>query len=276
MPPEPPKRPRQPSRPDADRISVVDLEPEPDVLAQRRFDRPQRTTLADLPKAAPPERKPTLKGLSPPNPLEKKTWRLPTPPSALANARRTDPPASPAPPATGIRIPDDETPRDGHPGLAAELAELAEFRRRERVQAESRQPGPYQPPLRTQSPVPSSGPAKVDQAIGATMRLLFARYSWPLLAALGVGGAVLKPAADPAKADATLAKLEELTRKVDRVAARQDAALDREPELLDFVECLYEQQREYFEQLLPSQERLITGELRRAWVDRCRSRKPKR
>jgi hypothetical protein len=103
-----------------------------------------------------------------------------------------------------------------------------------------------------------------------------ARYGWPALAALGIGGAVLKPAADPQKADATLVKLEELTRKVDRIAAKQDAALDREPELLDFVDCLYEQQREYFEQLLPSQERLVTGELRRVWVDRCRNRKPKR
>lgn len=209
------------------------------------------------------------------------------PPLPLEHARTVPAVAHTAPtqraptPATGIRIPSDETPASEPPGASAQAerdrAELAEFRRRERVQAESRGPGPYQQPLRSQSPVPSSSPeAKVDRAIGGTVRLLLARYGWPALAALGLGGAALKPTADPVKADAALAKLEELTRKVDRIAARQDAALDREPELLDFVECLYDQQREYFEQLLPSQERLVTGELRRTWVDRCRNRKPKR
>lgn len=246
-----------------------------------------------MPRAEPPKRTATLPGIpslgvpplpgelaptkpAPARPSLKKTWRVPTPPSAVAAARRTPVPPSDDPPAPA----DVAT---GQPGPSAELletrAKLAEYERRERVQLESRGPGPYQPPLRSQSPVPSSAPSKTDAALGMTIRHLLGKAAPFLLAAAGIGGgvtAVAKPSADPAKTDAILVKFDEFGRKLDRIDAKVNGVLDREPQLGEFVDCLYEQQREYFEQLLPSQDRLVTGELRRTWVDRCRNRRPKR
>lgn len=96
-----------------------------------------------------------------------------------------------ATPATGIRIPSDETPSSEPPGASAQAerdrAELAEFRRRERVQVESRQPGPYQPPLRSQSPVPSSDSIRADGTVQnlrkAQTRLYLALAAFVALAA---------------------------------------------------------------------------------------------
>jgi hypothetical protein len=145
---------------------------------QKRYDNPKRTTLTDLPKAQVPERKPTLSGLpappalplehaptkpAPRNPLEKQTWRLPAPPSALARARRTDPPP------TSIRVPADETTLQSPLGSTlppvsesadvasnealrrrAEAAErdLAEARRQVRLRAETASPATYPPPVK--------------------------------------------------------------------------------------------------------------------------------
>lgn len=283
-PPENPKRP--PPLPDGlPRISPGGDQPERGAVRMPRAEPPKRTaTLPGIPSVAVPRQSgefaPTLPA---PNPLEKRTWRLPTPPSALAHARRTDPPAGVEPPPTSIRVPADNEPSSGQPGASAELlaarAKLAEYERRERVQVESRGPGPYQPPLRSQSPVPSSAPSKADAALGMTVRHLLAKAAPFLLAAAGIGGgvtAIAKPSADPAKTDATLANIEELGRKIDRVDTKVNGLLDREPQLTEFVECLYEQQADYFEQLLPSQQRLVTGSLQRTWVDRCRNRRPKR
>lgn len=165
--------------------------------------------------------------------------------------------------------------------LAKERAKVAQLERDARAVAEAKQVAfpPKVEPQRSVSPAPTSASepdAKVDRAIGHTVRLLLARFGWPALAALGIGGVALKPTADPAKADATLAVVQAVDRKVDAINGKVNGILDREITDADFVDCLYDQQREYFEQLLPSQERLVTGELRRTWVDRCRNRKPKR
>jgi hypothetical protein len=167
-PPNPPKRP--PSLSDGDRPSV-ELEAvvgaAKDYAVFQDHIRPElarKSTLTGLPAARQPERKQTFTGLGatkpPPLPWNK-TVRAPSPPPLVAASRRTDPPVSFGPPPMGIRVPPDEKPSVGPPSvapeIAARLAKLAEYERRERVQIESRGPGPYQPPLRSQSPVPSSG-----------------------------------------------------------------------------------------------------------------------
>lgn len=164
----------------------------------------------------------------------------------------------------------------------AEAAEdrAAELERRERVRAETDSPAASFPPpvQRSPSPIPSST-AKADQAIGLTVRVVIGKLAPYLVAAAGVGGgatAVLKPSAEPSKVEAILAKLEDVERNQARLEAKANGLLDREPQLTEFVECLYEQQADYFEQLLPSQQRLVTGSLQRTWVDRCRNRRPKR
>jgi hypothetical protein len=158
---------------------------------QKRYDNPKRTTLTNLPKAQVPERNPTLSGLpappalplehaptkpAPRNPLEKKTWRLPAPPSALAQARRTDPPP-------GILVPADEVRPTIPPGATlppasltpdagsleavrrrAEKAEteLAEMKRQARVRAEAASPATYPPSV---SPPAVQNPVIVQQGV---------------------------------------------------------------------------------------------------------------
>jgi hypothetical protein len=207
---QPPPRQRQPSKPDGDRPSIEIDRTVGGATKQRRFDAPKRTTLTNLPAARLPERSPTLSGLpappplpgelaptmkAPTNPLEKKTWRLPTPPSALANARRTDPPAAPDTPPTSIRVPADETRATGRPGASLpppskspEAATIEALRRRAeeaeaarakaerelRVQLESKGPGPYQPPIVTAEPKPGPvTPGDDEPTPGAWRSALF-------------------------------------------------------------------------------------------------------
>lgn len=187
-PPDPSKRPRQPSH--SELKPILDQTPEDRVVEQRRFDRPKRTTLTDLPKAAPPERKPTLKGLSPAvpppparNPLQHRTVRADSPPPLVAASRRTDPPASPVPPRTSIRVPADEARATGQPGASlppasqhpdrasleavrrrAEAAEteLAELKRQKRVQAEAASPASFPPAV-----TPPAAPVIVHQGVSS-------------------------------------------------------------------------------------------------------------
>lgn len=265
--PEPPKRPRQPSRPDGERISVVDQAPEPEVLAQRRFDRPQ-------------PRKATMPGLAP--------VRLPGAPQLPTELAKTERAPSTtaatvrATPATGIRIPADETPPSVPPGPSAELlearAELAEYKRRERVQVESRGPGPYQPPLRSQSPVPSSAPSKADAALGMTVRHLLAKALPFLLAAAGIGGgvtAIAKPSADPAKTDATLANVEAMRADLAVIREQLTGVIKREAARDQYTQCLESALDEVGEQLLPAQDRLANASPLRAYVkQRCARLRP--
>ena len=282
----PPPLPRQPSSPELVGIVTPDqpergavrhhpgVEDAPQAPPQRRGTLPGG--MAAIPALTSGEFAPTLPA---PNPLQKKTWRVPTPPSAALLARRTPVPPPDDPPAP-------QSAADGQ--LAAVLAErdrlrgeLAQAQRDARAAAEAKlETYPPKVEQRIPTPVPSSAPeAKVDRAVGSLVRVGL-RKLWPLfVAAAGIGGgatAVLKPSADPAKADATLANVEAIHRDLGLVRTQLDGVLDREATRDDFTECLYEQQADYFEQLLPSQQKLVTGQLQRTWVDRCRTRRPKR
>lgn len=290
-PPQEPKPPR-PRQPSAGDLPRADVDKPVGVAAeeQRRFDRP------------PPKRSQTLPGIprlaTPPLlPLEHR----PTAPAAALSASTLRAPT----PATGTRIPVGQTPASGQPAGSlpppsqdpahaqvealrrrAEAAEArtAQLERDARAAADTHLQTypPKVEPQRHPSPVPSSAPTKVDAAIGKAVRTLAerlaARHGWmPLLVALGVGGgatAVLKPSADPAKADATLVKLDELRREVSLLRVQLNSALDREAASSAYTECLAEQQAEYFAQLSPALDRMGAAAPLRPFVDRCKSRKP--
>lgn len=234
-----------------------------------------------------------------------RTMRAPTPPELLAASRREPPPLPHHGPKMtsnerqGVRV---QTPVSGPPvslpppshnpelAMAEALrrrAEAAEARAQEaerqlRVQAEVRSPATFPPSVRHQTPVPSSAPTKTDAAIGKAIRTLAVRLAtklgWsPVLVALGLGSgatAVLKPSADPAKTDATLANTEAIKREQALQRTQLNGVLDREAVRDAFALCLYEQQDEYFSQLMPSQEKLVNPQPLRAWINRCKSRKP--
>lgn len=270
-----------PDQPERGAVRHAGVDGAPQVLPpHRRGTLPGGIAALPVPPPLPGELAPTIK--APARPLLKQTWRVPTPPSTVAMARRSDRPPTPessvSPGPSSGRAGDRETILEAE--LAKSRAEVARLERDARAAAEARQVT-YPPKVeqRSQTPVPSSAPTKSDAALGAGVRHLLGKFAPFLLAAAGIGGgvtAVAKPSADPEKADATLASVEELGRKLDRVDTKVNGLLDREPQLTEFVECLYEQQADYFEQLLPSQQRLVTGSLQRTWVDRCRNRRPKR
>jgi hypothetical protein len=231
---------------------------------------------APPPPALPAEFAPTKR---PPLPWGR-TIRAATPPAAVAMARRT-----PVPPPDDT--PDEPEASQGQPGasardlkeqLAAERAKVTELERRERVRTESQGPGPYQRPIeRRQSPVPSSTPGKVDQAIGLTVRHLLGRAAPFLLAAAGIGGgitAVAKPSADPAKADAMLASQEAMRADVALLREQVAGMLKREAGRDQYTTCLEESLDEIGEQLLPAQDRLGSAAPLRAYTKRCKRLRP--
>ncbi len=157
-------RPRQPSRPGI----VTPDQPEREAVRHSGVD--------GSAQALPPHRKPTLNGLGavrpsgeyaptlpvPRDPPLKKTWRLPTPPSAVAKARRTDPPPSAESTTPG---PASQAPPSAAEGQAAvlleeltkERAKTAELERQARVRDEAELPaGSFPPPKVERSPAPPS------------------------------------------------------------------------------------------------------------------------
>jgi hypothetical protein len=210
----------------------------------------------------------------------KETWRVPTPPSAAAVMRRSEPP-------TARDSSDQLGPSSGRAGdreaiLERELtktrAEVAELERRERVRLESQGPGPYQPPVeRKPSPVPSSAPSKTDAAIGLTVRTLLGKAAPFLLAAAGIGGgvtAVARPSADPAKTDAVLASQEAMRADVSLLREQVAGMLKREAARDQYTRCLEESLDEIGEQLLPAQDRLTNASPLRAYAKRCQRLRP--
>lgn len=274
----------------------------------RTPDQPEREAVhhpgVDGVDQAPPRKSSTLTGLpaapglpvelaptrpAPRNPLRHQTWRIPTPPSAMAQARRSEPP-----PTDGASQAADAA--TGQPDATArELAEarhrIAQYERDERARAEASLQT-YPPAISEKSPDPrgilpdgrhtsaagktdSAAPdSKLDRALGQTIRLLFARYGWPLLAAAGIGGAVLKPAADPAKTEATLAKTEQIMRELTLTRQQLNGLLDREAARDVYLQCLAEQQAEYFAQLSPAPDKMGAAAPLKPFIDRCKSRKP--
>lgn len=177
-PPDKPPRPRAPSQSELQPAKVDQT-----VGAAKDYAASQDHVRPEL------ARKGTLIGMG--------ATRAPGPPPLPPELRPTAPaaaltaPTVRATPAAGIRIPENETPSGGQQGPSAELAkdmaELAEFRRRERIQIESRQPGPYQQPMRSPSPVPSSDSIRADGTVQslrkAQTRLYLALAAFVALAA---------------------------------------------------------------------------------------------
>lgn len=296
-PPEPPRRPRAPS------LGGIVTPDQPTKQAVRNHPGVEGH------EQSAPRKSPTLTGLvappapgsvappAPGVPLEYaatkrpplpwgRTMRAPTPPSTMAAARRSDPPAGAESPAAGIRISSDETPRSEPPGpsvepdlrsaLAAAEKRNQELERRERVRVEAAGPNSWPPKVqRSQSPVPSSSPeAKVDRAIGGTVRLLLARFGWPALAALGIGGAALKPTADPVKTDATLAIVEGMRADVALIREQLSGVIRREAARDAYLRCVDEGMVDLGQQLLPAVDRQGNAQPLRAFVDRCQRLRP--
>jgi hypothetical protein len=284
MPELPPKRP--PPKPD--RPPALDLQPERKVVHHDGVDGvaqpvPRKLTapggFAAVPPPLPSKGTPTVPAE---NPLQRLTVRRPTPPSAVAHARRSDPPPS------KDAAPTDDAAAGQLGALLAENARLrsdkAKLERDARAAAEATVES-YPPKVSACSPSPAPATrtevasAPPDAAIGRTARWVGGKI-WPfLVAAAGLGGGavgIAKPTTDPAKTDAILTRLESIERKQDHQDAKLNGLLDREEPFADFVECVYEQQADYFAQLLPSQEHLTATQPLRVWVDRCRNRRPKR
>lgn len=293
--------PRPGSRPSIELEAVVGVARDQQRADQPKAEQVQRRQTLDgvappspgsvaPPPRLPGELAPTQRA---PNPLQRLTVRRPTPPSSAALARRSDPP-------TGIRVQPDEARSSSRPGgptsvdraqvevLLKERAEqakrIAELERDARAREEVRSPAATFPPPVTPAPdkAPSSAPSKTDAAIGKAVRTLAVklatRLGWtPLLVALGVGGAgayVAKPAAEPARLDAALARIEALERQDKLRGTQLNGALDREAIVNEFVKCLGEQQAEGFSQLLPAADKQGSAALPKPFVDKCRNRKP--
>ncbi len=242
------------------------------------------------PPPLPLEGAPTLK--APPNPLQHKTMRVASPPPLVAASRRTpippsDDPPAPAEAATGLSgaslPPMSQSPEAASNEALRRRAEAAEADRDEllrqgRVQAEARGPGPYQVPVRSQSPGPSSAPSKADAALGASLRHLLGKAAPFLLAAAGIGGgvtAVAKPGADPAKTDATLANVEAMRADMTVMREQLSSVIKWQATQGAYTKCLEEALDEVGEQLLPAQDRLANASPLRAYVkQRCARLRP--
>jgi hypothetical protein len=232
--------------------------------------------------------------------------RAPTPPEVLAAARRAPPPlpTAGAKPAADerqhvqIQTPDSVPPGSlPPPSHSPELARIEALRRRAeaaedraqeaerqlRVQAEVRSPATFPPSVRTQTPVPSSAPTKADAAIGKAIRTLAVRIAtklgWsPVIVALGLGSgatAVLKPSADPAKANATLVIVEGMRGDVATIRDQLSGVIKREAARDAYTTCIEESLDEVGVQLLPAQDRLANASPLRAYVkQRCARLRP--
>jgi hypothetical protein len=151
--PDPGDKPPGPKKPTLRRDTpALDQEPEREAVRQPRAEPAKRTaTLPGIPSVQVPRHSGEFAETLPaPNPLEKRTWRLPTPPSALAIARRTDPPeaqearpGAPAAPDERQSVPRESVatrpPATSLPPASqtsGEAVQAAQRRELERLQAE--------------------------------------------------------------------------------------------------------------------------------------------
>lgn len=241
--------------------TIVDQVPTADVLNRPRFDRPR----------PPPLPTPSVATRGAPTPAA----------GTVAVGAQQGPPSSTLPPLSE----DSKDAQIVALRARAEAAESAkaEFERRERVAAETQSPATFPPKIEQRRPSPPAGTrvetasTPPDAAIGKSVRYLLGRL-WPFfLAAAGIGGgvtAVAKPSVDPAKADATLANTEALRRDLGLMRTQLNGALDREAASSAYVQCLAEQQAEYFAQLSPAPDKMGSAAPLKPFVDRCRNRRP--
>ncbi len=263
----------------------------------------RRQTLGGMPAPPAPESAPPPPRLplehaetkpAPANPLRKATWRVPTPPSAVALARRSDHPAAPetpVPESAPQGQPDRSTPlpppsRDPAEATIlaarrrAEAAEarLAELERRDRIRAETEQASFPPPVMPAPAPKPTveAEPAVLSWLIASATRN--AKAIKALVAAFGIagGGAAITVATDdkPAVETALRTELDAEKRKTSLMRQQLDGSLNREAAWQDYTNCLAEQQATYFAQLLPATDRMGSADKPKPFLDKCKSRKP--
>jgi hypothetical protein len=244
-----------------------------------RAEPPKRTvTLPGIPTVElpkPPELAPTMP--APEKPPPRKTWRLPTPPSALALARRSDPPADAEPPPTSIRVPPDEPAPSGRAGdreaiLDGELAKtrsrVAELERDLRAATEAKQVT-YPPKVvaqRSVSPVPRSTPSmppssgdwaklrfKVATAIVGALVLVIAALAYWGVAAINAKTEAIKAAQEAkAKADS------------------RDAQWRQWASVVTWIQdCRNGQQLDVNEMLLPAPDKMGSARKPEPWIVKC-------
>ena len=193
-----------------------------------------------------------------------------------------------APPPSSAGPVRSQSPAEGQAAvLLDELGKartrIAELERDARAAAEVKVasfPPPVQP-QRHPSPAPSSVQQAdlpiSDAAIGRGVRHLLKRF-WPLLvgsAGLGAGGVgIAKPAADPAKADATASELMALKRDHALVVEQLTGVLKRDAERDRYLDCLTGDYDEAFGMLLPAPDRMGSARTPKPWVARCAALKP--
>jgi hypothetical protein len=200
---------------------------------------PRKSTLVGIGAQRPSgEYAPTLP--APADPPLKKTWRLPTPPSAVALARRTDPPPPvdtlPAPGAAAGRPGGSLPPVSGDPDetvrealrrraeaaeakIAAAEARAQEAERRHRVQLESQGPGPYQSPVIVAQERPSKAPESgAGEGSTKALRSALTKLLLGLAALLALLGVPLT-----AYIQALTTKIERSTAQAAQANARADA-----------------------------------------------------
>ena len=116
--------------------------------------------------------------------------------------------------------------------------------------------------------------AKLERTVGQLVMLVIRRFGWPALAAaLGLAG-VLKPAADPAKADATLANTEAMRAELTAIREQLSGVIKREAARDAYIRCVDEGVNEIGSQLLPAQDKQGAAAPLRAWIDRCQRLRP--
>jgi hypothetical protein len=225
--------------------------------------------MAAIPVRASGEYSPTLRA---PNPLQRQTANRPAPPSAVALARRTDPPVT-------LEPPDEQSPSSGRPG-----ARDAEVARRARVQAESQSPGASYPPAIAPAP-PRAAPAPLSEAALETAAIegglvwLAKRVArdrkaiYALVTALATGGGVfaIKTATEtPPPVDTVKqAELAAVTSRLSILEAERAAALGRELKKDELIRCLRSRYDEAHQQTLPAPDKMGSAQRPRAWKDDC-------
>lgn len=167
------------------------------------------------------------------------------------------------------------TPERGLPAQNPEAE--AQRRRAEAAETKLRELTQQFPPPVSEAPkkTASEPAAKLDKAIGSTVRLAFEHYSWKLLAVCGIGAAILKPAADPKKTEATLANTEAIKAQLDVVTERQAKSDRWIVGATAYMLCLEENQDDNFSQVLPDPNKQGAAQPLRAYVkQRCQRLRP--
>lgn len=185
--------------------------------------------MAAIPVRTSGEYQPTLPA---PNPLQRQTVQRPAPPSAVALARRTDPPPpaeTPVPESlsggqsdapTSQRAEDREKVLERE--LAKERARRLEVERQARVKAESQGPGPYQAPIVVPERPSRAPESAAGDGSAKALRSALTKLSLGIAALLAILGIPLT-----AYIQAMATKIERSNAQAAQANARADAVDDK-------------------------------------------------